>query len=56
MLLNKVSVKTREDQIVLFDRWADKFLSVQSTYVKNYSEHIKEWNERGSSRWDLSGF
>jgi len=39
--------------ILEFDKWADKNLHIQSTYVTDYSEHIRAWTERGDSRWDL---
>lgn len=38
--------------IMEFEVWADKNLHIQSTYVKDYSDHIREWTERGDSRWE----
>lgn len=38
--------------IVDFDKWADENLSVQSTFVRDYSERIREWNALGDDRWE----
>jgi hypothetical protein len=38
--------------IMDFEKWADKHLNIQSTYVKDYADHIREWTERGTSRWE----
>jgi hypothetical protein len=39
--------------IVEFNDWADAHLSIQSTYVRDYADRIREWTARGDSRWEL---
>lgn len=36
-----------------FDKWVDQNLNIQSTYVQDYADRIKEWTERGDSRWEI---
>jgi hypothetical protein len=38
--------------IAEFDQWAEKNLSIQSSFVKDYADHISDWNARGDSRWE----
>ena len=52
--LQKVFSTFKEDLdlIVEFDNWADENLSIQSTFVRDYAERIREWNALGDSRWE----
>ena len=39
--------------IAEFDRWAEENLSIQSTFVRDYADRIRDWNAQGDTRWEL---
>lgn len=39
--------------ILSFDKWAEENLDIQSTYVRDYADRVREWTERGDSRWEI---
>jgi hypothetical protein len=43
----------KEDIDVLqsFDNWAEVSLDIQSSRVKDYADHIRDWTDQGDSRW-----
>ena len=34
-----------------FDNWAEINLDIQSSRVKDYADHIRDWQQQGDGRW-----
>lgn len=41
-------------QLHAFDVWANKNLNITGSRVRDYSNHIRDWTERGDERWQIA--